>query len=293
MGRTGVGKSSLINAIINKLDAKEGKELKGATRDIAKYSIEIIDVQYNIWDSSGLQDHGRTDNEILDNITTQLEQDCTHIHLLVYCLRMDTDRIESNDELAIKRLTDCFGPEIWELSVIALTNANKVFPPPDKDTDELAPIYFNERLKQYEDEIIKILRKCRMDEHKASEIAVIPIGYNTPTRQIPNPNTLPDRENWFDRFWITCAEKMTETAPVSLMSISDRPKLKVENNQPRDSGDQEVINCLLSVAWFNGLIDLIFLYHVNLYFSIKEYQIRQINYFPLAASRHYLVWVFW
>ncbi len=226
MGRTGVGKSTLVNTIMKKFDGKEGKELKS---DVTSYPIEINGVQYNIWDTSGLQDRGIKDNEILDNITTQLKQECTHIHLLVYCLRMDTDRIESNDELAIKRLTDCFGPEIWELSVIALTNANKVFPPPDKDTDELAPIYFKERLKQYEDEIIKILRKCQMDEHKASEIAVIPIGYNTPTREIPNPYTLPDRENWFDRFWITCAERMKATAPVSLL-MSQKNKLLERND---------------------------------------------------------------
>ncbi len=231
MGRTSAGKSSLINAIIKKLDAKEGKELKGATRDIAKYSIEINDVQYNIWDSSGLQDHGRTDNEILDNITTQLlKQDCTHIHLLVYCLRMDTDRIESNDELAIKRLTDCFGPEIWEMSVIALTNANKVFPPPNMDTDTLAPIYFKQRLEQYKHEIITILRKCQMDESKASEIAVIPTGYNMPTSKIPKPYTLPDRENWINPFWNTCGERMKATALIPLLSQRDRPKLIVESN---------------------------------------------------------------
>ncbi len=231
MGRIGVGKSSLFNAIIKKFDGKEGKELKqGATRDATSYPIEINGVQYNIWDTSALEDCGIKDNEILDNITTQLRQECTH---MVYCLRMDTDRIERKDELAIMRLTDCFGPEIWEMSVIALTYANKVEPPPNMDTDDLAPIYFKQRLEQYKHEIITILRKCRMDEHKASEIAVIPTGYHKPTRTRPNPYVLPDRQDWFNPFWKACAEKMTETAiePL-LMSQRDRVKLIQTKDSP-------------------------------------------------------------
>ncbi len=249
MGRTGAGKSSLINAIIKKLDAKEGKELKGETSDVTSYPIEINGVQYNIWDSSGFQDRGITDDVILDNMLTQL-QICKHLNLLVYCLRMDTDRIEKNDELAIMRLTDCFGPKIWKVSVFALTFANKVDPPPDMDTDELAPNYFKQRLEEYKLEITKVLvKKCRMDEQKASEIAVIPTGYNMQTRSIPHPYKLLDREDWFNPFWITCADRMTKTArnPFFLVQKDCGVKLLPQRNlqqQLMNAGDQEVINCL-------------------------------------------------
>ena len=55
-GKTGVGKSPLINAIIGKDIAKEGKDLQGVTRDVNGFNTERNGVKFNIWDSSGLQD---------------------------------------------------------------------------------------------------------------------------------------------------------------------------------------------------------------------------------------------
>ncbi len=204
----------MINAIIGKEIVIEGKDLKGETQYVTSYSTEIHDdVQYNIWDSSGLQDRGITDKVILDKITTKLVQQCTHIHLLVHCLRMDTDRIEKNDELAIMRLTDIFGPKIWDMSVIALTYANKVEPPPDSDEDSaMRETFFKQRPIDYREKIIKILIKCQLNEQKASEIAVIPTGYHKPTRNRPNPSKVLDIEDWLNPFWIKCAERMKETA---------------------------------------------------------------------------------
>ncbi len=216
-GKTGSGKSSLINAIIGKdieQVAKEGKTLSLVTRDVTIYSIVVKGVQFNIWDTPGLLDIARSDDEIIEQITTKLKQECTHIHLLVYCLRMDRDRIDIGEELVIKRVTDCFGPEIWETSVIVLTFANRVECPPDMDTDELEPIFFKQRLVEYKHEFSKILINYQMDKQKASEIAVIPTGYHSATRYHryrPNPYMLPDRENWFNPFWDACINRMKET----------------------------------------------------------------------------------
>ncbi len=249
-GKQGAGKSSLVNAINGRQQvAYEGKCLGGVTREVTRYSTVVNGVQFNIWDTPGLQDTTESDDAILDKITTQLRQECTGIHLLVYCLRMNTDRIEISEELAIKRLTDCFGPKIWEMSVIALTFANKVDPPTDLDTDDLAPLYFNQRLEQYKHQIINILGyKCQMYERKASEIvAVIPTGYHQPTRSIPNPYMLPDRGDWFNIFWIACADRMKETAcrldfvklhvrktnvAEDLLKKDEKIKMQAEQHQP-------------------------------------------------------------
>ncbi len=225
-GKTGAGKSSLVNAVIGNVSAIEGRDLKGVTRLVKKHSIQINSVDFNIWDSPGFQDITESDAAIANRITTQLKRECTDIHLLLYCLRIDTDRLQRNDELAIMQLTDIFGPEIWKTSVIALTFANKVTPPPNMDTDELAPIYFNQRLGEYKSELIKILEKCHMNAEDAAKIAVIPIGYHQPTRSISNPYILPDRKDWFNPFWITCADRMKETA-LALLLISQRDRIKL------------------------------------------------------------------
>ncbi len=208
--------------------------MRGETRTVTRCSIVDNGVQFNIWDTPGFHGFTETDDVILDNITTQLKQECTHIHLMVYCLRMDIDRIGFSEELAIKRLTDCFGPKIWEISVFALTFANKVYTPPDMDTDELAPKYFEQRLEDYKHQIINILvNKCRM---YASEIAVIPTGYHRPTRWIPNQYMLPDRDDWFNPFWITCAERIQET-PLSRFQY-DRIEI-ISGNNPKHKVKQD------------------------------------------------------
>ncbi len=225
-GKTGAGKSSLVNAITGNVNADEGKGLKGVTRLVKKYSLQINGVDFNIWDSPGFQDITESDAAIANKITSQLKKECTDIHLLLYCIRMDKDRIESNDQLAIMQLTDCFGPEIWKTSVFALTFANKVTPPPKMDTDERAPIYFEDRLAEYKREFIKILERCHMNAEDAAEIAVIPIGYHTTLRSCPKPYILPDREDWFNPFWITCADRMKETALAPLL-LSQRDRIKL------------------------------------------------------------------
>ena len=177
-------------------------------------------------------------------------QECTHIHLMVYCLRMDGDRIESNDELAIMRLTDYFGPEIWETSVIALTFANKVDPPPDIDEDSaMREEFFKQRPIDYREKIIKILIKCRLNEQKASEIAVIPTGYHRPTRNRPNPYKVLDIEDWYNPFWMACAKKMKETALVPLIMTQrecDNKLLKKQDPEVRDevTGNEVKVNCI-------------------------------------------------
>ncbi len=214
-GKTGAGKSSLINGLIGfGRVANEGKDLGGVTRGVTSYSKEINGVQFNIWDTPGLQDTTESDDVIPDYITAKLKQhlEGTDIHLFLYCHRMDTDRLKRSDELVFERLTDHFGPKIWEISVIALTFANTVVPPEfiDEIEDEyskreVVQKYFKQRPIEYKNKIVDMLKRSGMDEQKASQIAVIPTGYHKKT---PNPYKVLDIEDWFNPFWITCAERM-------------------------------------------------------------------------------------
>ncbi len=101
-----------------------------------------------------------------------------------------------------------------------------------------------------------------MDGQKASEIAVIPTGYNTPTRRIPNPFKLPDREDWFNSFWNACVHKMKEKdlALLLLTQYNNSNKLvTVHNHVSVPFYNLKVSSCLFCL--------LIIILYMQLFFS--------------------------
>ncbi len=281
-GKTGAGKSTLINGLIGLGQvAPVGKDLGGVTREVTSYSKEINGVQFNIWDAPGLQDTTESDDVTLDGITAKLKQDLegTDIHLFLFCHRMDTDRLKRSDELVFKSLTDHFGRKIWEISVIALTFANKDDPP---DFDEIedeesrreeVQKYFKQRPIEYKNKIVDILKKRGMDEQKASQIAVIPTGYHKKTDKIPNPYKVLDIEDWFNQFWITCAERMKETALVPLlMSQRNRENVcrGIEYIRQRCSRTTFIACCACGIVFVTGGLLLSVLLPVILKYCNKK-----------------------
>ena len=55
-GKTGAGKSALVNGIVGKYVAKEGETLDPETSTVVEYRTTIQDVEVVIYDSPGLQD---------------------------------------------------------------------------------------------------------------------------------------------------------------------------------------------------------------------------------------------
>ena len=217
-GKTGVGKSSITNAIIGEIVAEEGKSLGGVTRDISCHERTVNHIKFKVWKSSGLQDITDEDGEITKRIMQTLKQHCSHLHLLLYCIRMDRDRIEISEFEAIKQLSQLFSPKIWESAIFALTFANRVIPPPDMATDEEEAQWFKERIKMFQAAIVRTLVEVGVPEDKAKQVPVIPTGYHKPTKHMPNPWKLFDRPNWFNPFSHSCAKQMEEHTIMTLLA---------------------------------------------------------------------------
>ena len=217
-GKTGVGKSSIINTIIGEKLADEGKSLGGQTRDVTCHEKTVNHVKFKVWDSPGLQDTTEEDGKITERITQTLKQHCSHLHLFLYCIRMDRDRVEISELKAIKLLSQLFSPKIWESAIFALTFANRVVPPPEMETDEEEAQWFTERIQEFQEIIVKALVENGVPEHKAKQVPVIPTGYHKPTKQMPNPRKLYDRPDWFNPFWHSCAKQMEENKIMALLA---------------------------------------------------------------------------
>ena len=126
-GKTGTGKSSLINAVTGFNLAEEGHTLEPKTTQVTEYPNKLIgDIQLRVWDSPGLQDGTANEKAYLSDIS----QKCKDVDLIIYCIRMTQSRIIENgpDSIAMQKLSQqaCLGPNMWHNTIIVLTFANVV-----------------------------------------------------------------------------------------------------------------------------------------------------------------------
>ena len=207
-GKTGVGKSSLVNALVGRSVAKEGHKLDPLTVDVTAYCAVIEGTEVRVWDSPGLQDG--TDNEqlyladIAGKITGELD-------LVIYCLKMDDTRFYSEDKKTIQILTQAFGKELWKNAVIALTFANKVEDPSGGDKEA----FFLEKLEIWREAINSFFRdKLEIDSELLQSLPIVPTGYYRQRASLPNC------ENWLSSFWLACYDVARGSAAFNLYRIN-------------------------------------------------------------------------
>ena len=133
-GKTGVGKSTLVNSILGKDVVKTGgpgcrsqsqpgpfSSLSAVTAGITSASGDVEGVTVTVYDSPGLQDGHGKDESYLDQIREVFDQ----AHLTLYCFEMTTTRWLPSDQNAIELITKKFGMEFWSKAILVLTKANQ------------------------------------------------------------------------------------------------------------------------------------------------------------------------
>ena len=230
-GKTGSGKSSLINGLVGKMVAEEGEELTSSTEQVSGFEFFQGSVQFFVVDSPGLQDYKKDDKVTLKMIRRQLTHLCKSIDLVVYCINMSSIRLDASEKTAIIQLTKCFGESIWKNAVFILTFANRVQLPPTYDGPENE--WFKERLEGFQSMLHDTLSaEARVSQAVAEEVPLIPAGYWQVTKNLPDPWKLPDRPDWFNVFWLACALRMEGGASIALFEsqaarISNKPLTKI------------------------------------------------------------------
>ena len=218
-GKTGSGKSSLLNGLVGKTVSTEGDKLTSSTHEVSGYGFSQGDIHFLVVDSPGLQDLKQDDKETLDIIKQQLKRTCPKFDLVIYCINMSCPRMEASEKAAIHHLTECFFAAMWKNAIFTLTFANKVEPSPTyKGTDAE---WFAEKLREFTTLIQEILVQANVPEKVVKQIPVIPTGYWKPVERIPNPWILPDRPDWFNVFWLQCASRMEEGACIALFKSQE------------------------------------------------------------------------
>lgn len=80
-GRTGVGKSSLVNSLVG---AKEGHNMQAETMEVTKYAATINGISVIIWDSSGFEDASGNEKRNIKDMKKKVRNIRSHSLLLAY-----------------------------------------------------------------------------------------------------------------------------------------------------------------------------------------------------------------
>ncbi|MBC8060064.1 MAG: 50S ribosome-binding GTPase [Clostridiaceae bacterium] len=108
IGKTGVGKSTLINNIFREQLAETGIG-KPVTRHLRKISKEGIPI--NIYDTRGIELDEKTQHEVRDEINNEIDRinkennAKEYIHIIWYCINAQSNRIEDYEVNWIKELS--------------------------------------------------------------------------------------------------------------------------------------------------------------------------------------------
>ena len=198
-GDSGVGKSSLINALVGVDVAKTGGNVTGVTTTIQTISMTRNGINMNIIDTPGFGDMDMDYEDIVQKII----QESGQIDLLLFCLRI-TDRLLLSNLEEMKIIRNVLGEDVWKRAVFVLTFANEY----NKSGKEKE---FNDKLNNWERDLKKRMKKI-IDPEIAEKIPIVPTGYKE--------LHLPDRPNWLSEFWIQGFRRMGFRAMVKLMLIN-------------------------------------------------------------------------
>ena len=208
-GKTGTGKSTLVNGIVGALICK-GHTLKPETTKVESFCLIKNGIEVSIWDSPGLQDGTTEESKYIDDIKCNCKG---NIDLFVYCINMSATRfVPGNlDIKAMKQLTATLGlgTDMWKNALIILTFANEYILQVEDDFDHPEDLLKNflDEVESWKDVIHQSMQEeVGLDQQLVKNVAVIPAGdYNTP--EIVLGDGL-----WLSKLW---KESVSATRPLT------------------------------------------------------------------------------
>ena len=175
-GKTGSGKTSLINGLIGAEVGKEGHTLDRETTSVEAKKLVLEGKITRIWDTPGLQDGTGEEERYLD----EMKRFCSDCDLYIYCMKMSQTRFDAGDKRAFEALTEAFGRQFWTQVLFVLTFANSsevmgnVQPHCDKEA------VFEGKIKMWQDKIAKDWSKLALSKKWLKRLRLFQLDITSP-----------------------------------------------------------------------------------------------------------------
>ena len=233
VGRAGVGKTALANAISKEVVGTESNGLDADSTEFLDYSTNRQGVDIKICDSPGLQGNLTQDD---DNFLTRLQEKVNPCDVVIYCVRMDAVRLEKMDVENIKLISQSLGVDFWNKTVVALMFANLVTCPPSFQADDSSKEnWLNQRAQDWQTELRSRLYEAGIPEDVADKIPLVPVGYNKPTLYFSNPWSIPCDKNWLLSFMLAVNRKL-DNDPLGIIIDELRGFVPLPPGEIKDQG---------------------------------------------------------
>ena len=213
IGRTGVGKSTLINNLLGKEVASVGHTLRSETPTVNPHEGTVEGVPIVVYDTPGLGDIKGEEEEQkhLDIMKALLARG--KIHLIVFCFQMNETLMKSSHVGTLRKYHQ-IGAN-WKRSVIALTFADALYVP---NSDRKLPSFkmsdfFDERLAFWEIELKKeLVAQVGVPADVVEQLKIYP------TTPLPKDRLL-NGNPWYVPLWLHIVEILPPAATVRFVDI--------------------------------------------------------------------------
>ena len=246
-GKTGAGKSTLINALVGVEKAAVGKTVRPETSVITKYTAQTDDnFTINVWDTPGLRDgSGREEDYLRDLRTTVYTRD---IDMMIYCIDMSQMRSDlEHPSSPLKLLTRALGVEMWKHSMVILTHANIVASRFEKKGEEQAKYLFQGRLREWKEKVRTALCQAGVPEGVVSSVPVEPAGRI-------KIHYLPDRIHWLGYLWLVFLSQVKKEAKLAVLILNQNRIISTEYLIPEGVEAPLVVNSQHVVSLLRGIV---------------------------------------
>ena len=210
IGRTGVGKSTLINNLLGKEVASVGHTLQSETPTVNPHEGTVEGVPIVVFDTPGLGDIKGEEEEAKHLYMMKDLLARGKIHLVVYCFQMNKTIMISSHVGPLRKYHQ-IGVD-WKRSIIALTFGDALYVP---KSDQERPMchFFDERLAFWQKELKKeLVETVGVSSDVAEQLEMYPTT-PLPQDQLPNGNP------WYVPLWLHIVEILPPAATVRYLDI--------------------------------------------------------------------------